>query len=109
MEILKQRASRYGSFSDNARVSQSIQKILKQNPQIQKDPTLNEAVSYISQKLARVASGDATYIDTWRDIAGYALLVVEYLETQATEATDAVVYTKIKKEGRWVIEKKAKR
>lgn len=101
MKVLKQRGQRYGKFSDNAKSSQAIQNILKQNPQIENDEVLSEAVTYIAQKLSRLANGDATYIDTWRDIAGYALLVVDYLENEAKEATDAVVYTKTKKDSVW--------
>ena len=33
----------------------------------------------IFHKLARIANGDPTYIDSWTDIAGYAQLVVDDL------------------------------
>ncbi len=38
------------------------------------------AVDQILLKLARIACGDSSYIDNWKDIAGYATLVQEELE-----------------------------
>ena len=39
-----------------------------------------EALDLICNKLGRIANGDPTYDDSWRDIAGYAQLVVNELE-----------------------------
>ena len=38
------------------------------------------AIEMISMKMARISSGNASYIDHWRDISGYAELVVRELE-----------------------------
>jgi hypothetical protein len=35
----------------------------------------------IFHKLARIANGDPNYHDSWHDIAGYAKLVADRLET----------------------------
>jgi hypothetical protein len=39
-----------------------------------------EAFDFIASKLARILSGQAKFADHWRDIAGYAMLVVRELE-----------------------------
>lgn len=81
--ILEERGSRYGSFKDNARISQKLCSILdeehhrryadrKQAPL--KDHQL-EAIEMIFHKIARIVSGnDTSYADNWDDIAGYAQL-----------------------------------
>ena len=38
------------------------------------------AIDMIAMKLARIAAGNASEIDHWRDIAGYAQLVIKDLE-----------------------------
>ena len=49
------------------------------------DTVLCEAINMICHKLGRIANGDPTYDDSWRDIAGYAMLVVRYLNGESTE------------------------
>jgi hypothetical protein len=34
----------------------------------------------ITHKISRILNGDPNYDDSWRDIAGYAMLVVKELE-----------------------------
>ncbi|RUO17092.1 hypothetical protein EJK55_1172 [Moraxella catarrhalis] len=48
----------------------------------------------IAHKISRLIAGDSYFIDTWRDIAGYAQLVVNELsnEPKATDVTQQ--YTK---------------
>ena len=43
---------------------------------------MTEAITMIANKLGRVINGDPYYDDSWRDIAGYATLVVKELEKQ---------------------------
>ena len=79
-EILKQRELRYGDFSDVAQISQNIMDNLRTGAsfyELEYDQL--EALSMISNKLARVVNGDVTYEDSWRDIAGYATLVADRL------------------------------
>lgn len=76
--ILHERGEVYGSFEDNARTSQAIKAAIGGG----KFPGLvqQEAIDMIANKLARISNGAAAHIDTWKDIAGYATLVVEYLQ-----------------------------
>ena len=39
-----------------------------------------EALEMIVHKIARIINGDADYSDSWRDIAGYAMLISDRLE-----------------------------
>lgn len=43
-------------------------------------PAQREALELIAVKLARILVGDPNHVDHWRDIAGYATLVVQELE-----------------------------
>lgn len=95
---LKERGARYGKFSGNAKKTAALRDLLLDDID---DPVIYEGLVYISQKLARIASGDALYIDNYRDIAGYAQLIVDYLEKEADEATDAKVCLKKKVHGEW--------
>jgi hypothetical protein len=77
--VLNERGSRYGDFSDNARVSASLRQ-LALGYRAEPLPTLHEeALVMILHKVARIICGDHNYADNWIDIAGYATLVVERL------------------------------
>ena len=76
-EVLEQRGSRYGDFKFHAEIACELKDSLNT-----KDlPTyyMREAADMICHKLARIANGDPFYDDSWRDIAGYAQLVVDIL------------------------------
>lgn len=73
---LAERGSRYGEFADVARVtSQIVNAVFDHRPTGLSD-VQKVAVNMIANKLARIACGDPGYADSWRDIAGYAELVV---------------------------------
>ncbi len=82
---LKERGNRYGEFRNHARISQSLQELLRlgyantDREWCKLHPFQQEALSMICHKLARIVNGDPNYDDSWRDIAGYAQLVVKEL------------------------------
>ena len=76
-ELLLERGERYGRFADNARVAQAIRREILQDSQ---PDVIREALTQIAGKLSRIACGDPFYPDNWRDIAGYATLVVDWLQ-----------------------------
>lgn len=91
-QILAERGSRYGQFSDHATLSQSLQRLIfshmnRTNPQ-QLDPYMIEALVMICHKLARIANGNPWYTDSWTDIGGYSQLVVEELSKSTTKDTN---------------------
>ena len=80
---LKERGSRYGKFTDHARVTQSLKRAfygsLDDWHKVNLDDDMREAVDMIMHKLGRIACGDPKYADSWHDIAGYAKLVDDRL------------------------------
>lgn len=82
-ETLDERGKRYGKFSDVAEATHDLQTAFWESTDYQKLMTMpafqSVAVDMILHKLARIAIGDADYIDNWLDIAGYAQLVVDKL------------------------------
>lgn len=79
-ETLKERGGRYGKFIDNAQIAVSIMDILRQQDnfaELAADQIV--ALELIAQKIGRILSGDVNYDDNWRDIAGYAQLIVDRL------------------------------
>jgi hypothetical protein len=82
--LLKERGDRYGSFVDNANLTQALHQTImqyyfKSHPETPLPPTSVEALHNICAKLSRIANGDPTYRDNWDDIAGYAQLAAEAL------------------------------
>lgn len=75
-EILAQRSTTHGDFTENARLAQEIMRVLNSGPSwgditdVQK-----EALHMIAHKMARIVGGNPDIADHWDDIAGYATLV----------------------------------
>ncbi len=89
---LAERGNRYGDFTDHADLAQGIQFrmqkfCLKADNEAGfiepwKDRLNNvqrQALTVISDKIARILSGDPNYADNWHDIQGYAKLVEDRL------------------------------
>ena len=83
-DTLKERGARYGAFEDYARVTQRLKRIVTEELGRQDkyvEPDQQEALDMIFHKIGRIVAGDADYDDSWRDIAGYAMLVTNRLST----------------------------
>ena len=79
-KTLKQRGTRYGTFAENARVSQNLQAQMHDSTNwAEMSPDKKEALTIIQHKIARILTGDAEYDDSWHDIGGYAKLVEDTL------------------------------
>lgn len=77
---LNQRGANYGTFLENASISESLMEIIRSQPGYAKfKPDQRAATWIIMQKLSRALSGNPEYDDNWRDIAGYAQLIVDRL------------------------------
>jgi len=87
-DTLKERGTRYGDFKNHADISQEIQNAIARGIQNREDnmdvgdvePYMLEALTMFAHKIGRIVNGDFYYDDSWRDIAGYATLVVNELE-----------------------------
>lgn len=80
---LTERGSRYGDFPSNSRIIQELKAVCRDSPNWEEDKLLDlhkESIDLICVKLGRILNGDPNYADSWVDIAGYAQLVVNYLE-----------------------------
>jgi len=96
-ETLAERGSRYGDFTNHARIAQALQGVMRSaaNPfgsdidsrewnrlsDVQK-----QALTVMADKIARILNGDPNYVDNWHDIAGYAKLVEDRLLKSPTRA-----------------------
>ena len=84
---LAERGSRYGEFAHVAQLTEALYQTYMQtyyqthggNQATPLPPYIATAVHMICNKLARSACGDPFYDDNYRDIAGYAELVVREL------------------------------
>lgn len=76
--LLVEREKTHGSFSDNARISQTFKSIIHQEARLGGISNIQwEVLDMIAIKLSRILSGHASYRDHWDDIAGYAKLAAE--------------------------------
>lgn len=83
-ETLSERGARYGKFEDHARICQGIKASMTCHPGWNKlAPDQKQALETIADKVARMLNGDPDYDDNWRDIAGYATLVLDRLTAQS--------------------------
>jgi len=79
--ILIQRGTTYGPFSDQAALTQDIKTVMKQRAGWTRlTDSQREALELIASKIARVINGDPNYLDSWIDIAGYARLIADQIE-----------------------------
>lgn len=80
-EVLERRGNRYGEYQDVSTTAQSLKyEFHNRGSWNAMEPYMQESLDMICNKLSRIANGDPYYDDSWRDIAGYATLVVKELE-----------------------------
>jgi hypothetical protein len=81
---LAERGTKYGRFADHAAVTYKLKNILREHSGTHgKSYAYDqaEALDMICHKLGRIVNGDPDYADSWVDIAGYAKLVADRLQT----------------------------
>ena len=111
-EILDQREVSYGTYHTGANLTQALYGILMKHYNdvhtIEGEktkplpPFITESIHMICGKLSRAVNGDPFFIDSWRDISGYATLVAETLNN-VDGATDVQVQRVVNRKGVWVI------
>lgn len=83
---IRDRDGRYGPFITQARNAQLLKDVIRNGMGDVKWQTLQpdqrEALEMIAAKLSRIVTGDPHYADSWHDIAGYAQLVAQRLQTR---------------------------
>lgn len=84
---LAERGTRYGTFKGHAKVTQALKRVMAEALAERKKTLTDsqwESLEMIAHKIARIVNGDPNYDDSWRDIAGYAQLVVDELNGKNT-------------------------
>lgn len=80
-DILNERGKTHGDFTDNSRVMVETLRVWGILP---RESNLSDvqiaALIYDAGKTSRIVSGNADFIDVWRDRAGYNQLVVDRLQ-----------------------------
>lgn len=82
---LNERGKRYGPFAGHADITQDLKLRMRDSEKWWNlTDSQKEALEMIAHKIGRILNGDPNYDDSWRDIAGYAQLVVDQLEGKNT-------------------------
>lgn len=78
--LITERGIRYGKFKDGAEIMQEMKDVMREvDGWSNLTPSQREALDMIQHKIGRILNGDPTYDDNWKDIAGYATLIVNEL------------------------------
>ena len=83
-EILAERQKTHGEFYKHAAISQELKHVLAKYDQGRLSYDQAEALGMIVHKIARILNGNPNHKDHWDDIAGYATLVSQHIDTKET-------------------------
>jgi len=82
---LEERGKRYGPFTGHAQITQDLKSVIamyvRRKPVRFLAADQQEALDMICHKIGRILNGDPDYADSWHDIAGYAQLVADRLNS----------------------------
>lgn len=81
-ETLNQRQSQYGSFEDVAMITEQMVDVMRKGYYENLAYNQKMALYMICSKMARIVNGDPNHKDSWHDIAGYATLIDNELESE---------------------------
>lgn len=77
MQLLQERKKTHGHYDQTAQTAQMLKRLIRHAPSyMDTNERQRESLDMIAVKLARIMCGDPHEPDHWRDIAGYALLVI---------------------------------
>jgi hypothetical protein len=95
-KTLEERGARYGSFSEHAKIAQSIQDAYRVIPSSwnKLPPVLKQGLTTIADKIARMLNGDHMYEDNVHDIIGYAKLMENWIKSEKTKPDDNAIMLK---------------
>lgn len=87
-ETLNERGTRYGEFSKNADLSQSLKQTLHKAPNWNELPNyMKESLEMVMHKISRLLNGDFTYEDNVVDMLGYTQLMLDEMSRDFQEET----------------------
>lgn len=97
-QTLQDRGNIHGKFADNAQIAYDLKAAVRYSEHYSKLCCVHaEAIDNILMKISRIISGNPYHIDAWRDIAGYAQLVIDYLQDNDNAVDTKTELIKIKK------------
>lgn len=80
--LLAEREKTHGDYASVARVTQSIKRVMEVEPSYEElSDEHKQALEMIVHKIGRVIAGDPNIPDHWDDIAGYAKLASQAVDT----------------------------
>lgn len=81
--VLQERSATHGDFEHYAVISQRLKHALSAGPNWEAmDVVQREALEAVAGKLARIVTGDTSFLDHYRDIIGYTQLAMDYTAKQ---------------------------
>ena len=81
--VLKERSTTHGDFEHGAVISQRLKHALSAGTNWEAmDVVQREALEAVAGKLARIVTGDTSFLDHYRDIIGYTQLAMDYTAKQ---------------------------
>lgn len=88
---LVERGRQYGDFFAKAIFIQNAKELMRNTPAWHwMEDDQREALEMIQHKISRILYGDPNVVDTWHDVAGYAMLVEDRLNGRDSNAPAAV-------------------
>jgi len=100
-KTLEARGSTHGDFKHTSKVCQALSDAMRDSPNWQMlAPWQRESLEMIQHKVARILSGDPLFIDSVRDIIGYAKLMQDIIE-QTEGASDVTNVKRVLRDGEW--------
>ncbi len=80
-KTLQDRGGKYGSYWDNTILIQRLKILFRQGKNWRKlTANKQEALDMFASKIGRILGGEISQRDSWLDIAGYAMLIVNSIE-----------------------------
>ena len=81
--VLQERSATHGDFEHGAVISQRLKHALSAGANWEAmDVVQREALEAVAGKLARIVTGDSSFLDHYRDIIGYTQLAMDYTAKQ---------------------------
>ena len=77
--LIDQREQTHGDYATTARFAREFKSVVEREAVSKLTAVQRESLDLICTKIARILSGKANDADHWRDIAGYAQLVLREL------------------------------
>jgi len=81
-QTLNQRQEQYGSFEDVAMITEQMVDVMRKGYYENLAYNQKMALYMICSKMARIVNGNPNHKDSWHDIAGYATLIDNELESE---------------------------